>query len=261
MFGGLVESRWGTSINLPKKNDAENLGDKQFKEYEGEYDPKRTVPDIQDTVDDNGKLLNHQPVYNKILCSKVSLKIREIVTVGVVTNSDLGTRVTVAGTYDENRCLDTMIYEVEFPNGKLKQYAETFISKNMLNQVNSGIYSLSMMESITYYIKGDAISIPKINKCPTTTSGQKILKKTAVGWSLLVKWDDGSESRICLKCLKESHPINTVQFYKSRIIADDPAFEWWLPYMLRKRDIVISDIYSRIRNTTHKYGTEMLTSV
>ena len=45
---------------------------------------------------------------------------REIVTVGIVTNSDIFTRVTVAGTYDENRCLDTMIYEVEFPDGKLK---------------------------------------------------------------------------------------------------------------------------------------------
>ena len=51
-----------------------------------------------------------------------------------------------------------------------------------------------MMEAITDYRKDDAVAIPKIDKYLTTTSGQKRLWKTTVGWSLLVKWADGSES-------------------------------------------------------------------
>jgi hypothetical protein len=53
-----------------------------------------------------------------------------------------------------------------------------------------------------------------------------------------VKWADGTESWIPLKDLKESHPIETAKFAKARSIADEPAFAWWVPYTLRKRDII-----------------------
>ena len=32
------------------------------------------------------------------------------------------------------------------------------------------------------------------------------------------------------------------------------AFIWWVPYTLRKRDIILSAVNKRIRKTTHKYG-------
>jgi hypothetical protein len=47
------------------------------------------------------------------------------------------------------------------------------------------------------------------------------------------------------------------EFSKARGIADDPAFIWWVPYTLRKRDIILSAVRSRIRKTTHKYGIEI----
>ena len=61
--------------------------------------------------------------------------------------------------------------------------------------------------------------------------------------------------------MKESHPIETAEFAKARSIADKPAFAWWVPYTLRKRDIILSKISARIRKTTHKYGIEIPTSV
>ena len=67
-------------------------------------------------------------------------------TVGGVTKRALGPNGTVAGTYDENTCLNTMTYEVEFPNGQLKEYAANVIAKNMLTQVDSDGYYLMMME-------------------------------------------------------------------------------------------------------------------
>jgi hypothetical protein len=62
--------------------DAENLDDKEFEEYEGKDESKRTVPDIEDSVDANGKFLNQMPAYDKILHSEVSLRLGENVTVG-----------------------------------------------------------------------------------------------------------------------------------------------------------------------------------
>jgi hypothetical protein len=57
--------------------------------------------------------------------------------------------------------------------------------------------------------------------------------------------------------MKESHPVEVAEFAKARGIADDPAFIWWVPYTLRKRDIILSAVKSRIRKTTHKYGIEI----
>jgi hypothetical protein len=256
----LIERRWGTSINPPKPTDDENLDDDfEFEEYEDE--PKRIVPDIEDTVDANGKLLNQQPAYDKILQSEVSLQLGESTTVGKVPKRAIGPHGTVAGTDDKNPCLNTMIYEVEFPDGQIKEYAANVIAENMLTQVDSDGFSLMMMEAITDYRKDEATAINKTDKYLTTPSGQKRMRKTTIGWTLLVKWADSSETWIPLKDLKESHPIETAEFAKARSIADAPAFAWWVPYTLRKRDVILSKINARIWKTTHKYGIEIPTSV
>ena len=67
---GTIERRWGASIILPKPISSENSDDNEFEEYEDEA--MRVIPDIEDTVGVNGKLLNQQPVYNKMLHSEVS---------------------------------------------------------------------------------------------------------------------------------------------------------------------------------------------
>ena len=64
-----------------------------------------------------------------------------------------------------------------------------------------------------------------------------------------------------MKDLKESHPCETADFAKARGIADEAAFAWWVPYTLRKRDIILSKIKARIRKTTHKYRIELPTSI
>jgi hypothetical protein len=51
MFDGLTQRRWGTSINPPKSAESEDSDDNEFEEHEDEDEPKRTVPDIEDTVD------------------------------------------------------------------------------------------------------------------------------------------------------------------------------------------------------------------
>ena len=82
-----------------------------------------------------------------------------------------------------------------------------------------------------------------------------------MGWKLLVHWKDGSETWVPLKDMKESHPIEVAEFAKARGVADEPAFAYWVPYTLRKRDVIISSIKTRIRKTTHKYGIEIPTSI
>ena len=258
-FNALVEKRWGTSMSPPPgpKDDEQSV----FDEYEDDDESKHVVPDVEDTVDVTGKLLNQQPAYDRIINPEVALQLEEMVTTGKVTRRALSPDGQVAGTYDDNPFLNTIIYEVEFPDGQVKDYAANVIAENMLTQVDSDGFTLTMMDSIINYERDDAIAIPKSNAYVATQRSRKRHRRTTVGWKLLVKWSDGSETWVLLKEMKESHPLEVADFAKARGIADESAFSWWVPYMLQKRDVIISKVKSRIRKTTHKYGVEMATSV
>ena len=129
------------------------------------------------------------------------------------------------------------------------------------NEVDSDGFSLALMEGIIDYKCDDSIAIPKADRYITTGRGQRRLWKTTAGWKLLVKWKDQSESWVKLSELKESHPVDTVEFAKSRGIDDETTFAWWVPHTLRKRNAIISAMKTRLQKTTHKYGIEIPTSV
>jgi hypothetical protein len=180
-------------------------------------------------------LLNQQPTYERILHSEVSLQLGDEMSVGHVTKRAIGPDGTIAGTYDENPYLNSMIYEVEFPDEQVQEYAANTIAENMLTQVDEDGFSPTMMSAIIDYRKDVDATISKADKHVVTHSGNNRPRKTTIGWSLLVQWADKYESWIPLKDLKESHPCETADFAKTRGIADEPAFEWWVPYTLRKR--------------------------
>ena len=157
--------------------------------------------------------------------------------------------------------MNSIVYDVEFPDGTVKEYSANVIAENMLTQVDSDGFTLTMMDGIIDHKMDTDVAISKDNKYVVTRRGQKRVRKTTCGWKLLVHWKDGSESWIHLKDLKESHPVELAEYAKTRDIADEAAFAWWVPYTMRKRDIILSAIKSRLRKTTHKYDIEIPTSV
>ena len=80
-------------------------------------------------------------------------------------------------------------------------------------------------------------------------------------WKLLVKWDDSSKQWIELKILKESNPVRVAEYAIARDIEDEPAFAWWVPYTLRKRDTIIAVVNTCVKRKSHKYGIEVPTSI
>jgi hypothetical protein len=61
--------------------------------------------------------------------------------------------------------------------------------------------------------------------------------------------------------MKELHPVKTAEFARAQGIDDQVAFAYWVPYTLRKRDVIISAMKSRLKQISHKYGIEVPTSV
>ena len=64
-----------------------------------------------------------------------------------------------------------------------------------------------------------------------------------------------------MKDLKESNPVEIAEFATARGIKNEPAFSWWIPYMLQKRDAILLAIKMQVQKTTHKYGVKILSSV
>jgi hypothetical protein len=145
IFDELINRRWGTSVNPRMKPDKDI---EQFKEYEDDDEVAQKVPEIEDTVDANGKLLNQHPAYDQIINAEVSLQLGDEMKTRKVTKRAVGPDCMVTGSYDSNPYLNSMSYEVEFPDGQIKEYAANIIAKNMLTQVDSDGYSTTMMEGI-----------------------------------------------------------------------------------------------------------------
>ena len=257
IFDSLIERRWGNPIMPPKTTPSYN----PYEVYEDDDEKPRIMPEIEESVDASGTLMNQQPAYDKMINAEIQLQKDNEMAHGRVKRRALGPDGRVCGTYDDNPMMNSIIYEVEFPDGEVKEYAANVIGENMLTQVDSEGFTVTMMDGIIDHAKNEAVAVPKSDMYVVTPRGQRRLKKSTAGWQLQVQWKDKSESWIPLKDLKESHPVEVAEYARARGIADEPAFAWWVPHTLRKRDIILAAVKSRIRKKTHKYGIEIPTSV
>ena len=72
-----------------------------------------------------------------------------------------------------------------------------------------------------------------------------------------MKWKDGTEELVDLRILKEHAPVLIADYAKAFDLVDEPAFAWWAPYTLRKRDVIVSMVNARVKKRTHKYIVEV----
>jgi hypothetical protein len=57
--------------------------------------------------------------------------------------------------------------------------------------------------------------------------------------------------------LKNSYPIQVTEYAVNNKIALEPAFTWWVPHVLKKRDQIIQKVKTHSRKKTHKFGIEV----
>ncbi len=79
-------------------------------------------------------------------------------------------------------------------------------------------------------------------------------------WQVCCQWKDGSTSWENLADLKESHPLETSEYVVTTSIDHEPAFNWWVPHVLKKRVRIISLVCKRTTHylkRTHKFGMEV----
>jgi Reverse transcriptase (RNA-dependent DNA polymerase) len=78
---------------------------------------------------------------------------------------------------------------------------------------------------------------------------------TTQGVEFTVEWRDGSTSRIALKDLKESNPVEVAEYAVANKVDDKPAFAWWVRDVLKRlkrRKRVVRKLKTR-----KKFGIEL----
>ena len=94
-----------------------------------------------------------------------------------------------------------------------------------------------------------------------TRTGTKRRRETTKGWEILIEWKDGSMNWVALKDVKESYPVQLAEFAISNRIAEEPAFVWWVPFVMKKRNRILAKVKSKYWLRSHKFGIRILKSV
>ena len=162
-----------------------------------------------------------------------------------LARDELGNEV---GTYDPNPIMDTRVYEVMFPDGAVEQYAANILAENMLGQVDENGYMHRMLDTIEDH---------RTDGSEATIQGSY----TTRGHEIKCLWTDGTRTWVPLKDMKESYPIESAEYEISSQLTDSPAFAWWVPFTLKKRDQIISKVQHRLVKKKFKYGFEVPNSV
>ena len=251
-----IKAKLGDSMSFPTKSKAND-----FIPHHDEYEPDPLqLPDNNDPVDDNGTSLYERPITDYWINNEVCLPQGEKNTMAKVKSRSKDADGNIIESYNDNPFLNTMVYDVEFPDGVIKEYAANIIAENMYAQVDPDGHSTAILSEIIDFTKNSK-ALSKDDMYITTKSGQRRMRQTTSGWNFLIRYKDGSEQWTPLNLLKESNPLEVADFVTAHGLNDQPAFAWWVPYTLRKRDRIIATVNKRIKRVSHKYGVELPTSI
>ena len=113
------------------------------------------------------------------------------------------------------------------------------IVESMYSQCDPDGHEYILLDEIVNHRRTDtAIKLP--DQKVMCANGRTYLRRSTIGWQLCCQCKDGSSSWVNLADLKESHPIEVAEYAKILGIDHEPAFNWWVPHILKKRDRIIS---------------------
>jgi hypothetical protein len=156
----------------------------------------------------------------------------------------------------KNPILDTRLYEVEYQDGYKAAMAANTIAENMFSQVDADGHCQVIFDAIIGH-RIDGNKIKEENAFVVSKNGVKRRKETTQGWEINIQWKDRSTTWNKLKDTKNSYTVQTAEYAIENGISEQPAFKWWISFVLKKRDRIIAKTKNSYWLTTHKYGHEI----
>ncbi len=163
------------------------------------------------------------------------------------------------GLANANPILNTREYTFLFNDGDETVMSTNLIAEAMYAQCDPNGNQYVLLDSIIDHNRIDSAIRPFDQKV-VRPDGHTYLRRSTVGWQSCCLWKDGSTSWESLADLRESHPIETAEYALTKGLDHKPAFNWWVPHVLRKHDQIISLVHrrtTRYLKRTHKFGIEI----
>ena len=88
---------------------------------------------MDDTIGAAGNAINQQPIYEKMTQGKQILPQGEKLWMAKVYGRTVNPDGKKNGTFHDNNIFNLIVYDVEFPDGQVKEYDANVIAKNMLS--------------------------------------------------------------------------------------------------------------------------------
>ena len=256
-FTSFITNKFGDSMVPPQQDSESNTypegilspGEEEdiYEPYEGLYDEgTSTLPDVDDIPD-----------YDLYIDAEVMLPQNgEHMQAARVIGQSVGKDGKTFGTFNQNPIMNTKIYDVMFPDGSVQQYAANSIAENIYSQIDSDGHRYQLMDHIMGH-RTDGRAVARSEAFIVSKNGNKTRRQTTKGWYFQIQWKDGTDSWVPLKELKESHGLQVAEYINAAELMDEPAFAWWAPHALKKRDKIIAKVISRTKKKSHKYGIEV----
>ena len=143
-----------------------------------------------------------------------------------------------------------------FNDGLIQEYVANWIALSIYDHVNEDGHRTRLLDSIERHRSDDNI-IKASDGYHKDSRSWKSRRIAAKGQDLLTRWCDGSKSQIPLSDLKEYNPLDVAEYDLANKISKEPAFDWWTPHALKKRDSIVMTVWQRVTFKDNKYGIKI----
>ena len=222
---------------------------------EFEYDTDRVEDGFEGTPDDIKEAPSPTPVASeKYVGSRLQLPRGQSLAQGRVMKRAHDNDDNVIGCAKEKPILDTRGYIVEFEDGDQEEIAANTIDQSMYAQCDPDRNQYVMFDSIVDF-RRSTTALCYADQKVLKADGRSFMRRTTAGWNICIQWKDGSTSWEKLSDLKESHPVECAEYALSQDLMNEHAFNWWVGFVLKKREHIISLV--RKRNTCYLKRNEI----
>jgi hypothetical protein len=156
---------------------------------------------------------------------------------------------------NDDPILDARLCEVEHLDGHKAALSANTIAESLMAQVDSEGHQELLMEEIIGHCT-DGNEAQESDAFVVSKNDVKRRVQTTVGWEINMLWRDGSTIWSKLKDAKEWHPVQVAECTVANSASELPAFQWWVPYTIKKRDCIIAKTRTSYGQKTHKHGLE-----
>ena len=126
------------------------------------------------------------------------------------------------------------------------------IAENMSMQIDKKGNRYVLMDKITDHCFFEA-AVKIQDAFVTISSSTKRRSLTTQGVSLYIKWYNVNTIWVPLKDVKEYHLFQLAEYAVADKISIDPAFAWWVPHTLKKRNRIIAKLKCKYWLKTQKF--------